>query len=133
MTALMWEYASMRSGRRTRGTAVLCLACKSQCGRCGGRQLSHVPSSVQFAEARWSGVDSHHDDTPLHLPRRHISRAVQRPCEPATMASRRANFTGFDKHKFAAASGQPANDPWARRYVPLSGEHAMMRRTLTSS
>ncbi|KAF2484531.1 NADH-ubiquinone oxidoreductase B12 subunit family-domain-containing protein [Neohortaea acidophila] len=31
------------------------------------------------------------------------------------MASRRANLTGFDKHKFAAASGQPANDPWARR------------------
>lgn len=36
-----------------------------------------------------------------------------------TMSSRR-NLTGFDAHKFAAASGQPANDPWARRYVLLT-------------
>ncbi|KAK4569944.1 hypothetical protein LTR86_002914 [Recurvomyces mirabilis] len=30
------------------------------------------------------------------------------------MASRRPNLTGFDPRKFAAAAGQPANDPWAR-------------------
>jgi len=26
----------------------------------------------------------------------------------------RPNLTGFDPQKFAAASGQPAHDPWAR-------------------
>ncbi|KAK6442152.1 hypothetical protein LTR95_001621 [Oleoguttula sp. CCFEE 5521] len=26
----------------------------------------------------------------------------------------RSNLTGFDPAKFAAAAGQPANDPWAR-------------------
>ncbi|KAI4723301.1 hypothetical protein E4T48_00418 [Aureobasidium sp. EXF-10727] len=26
----------------------------------------------------------------------------------------RPNLTGFDPQKFAAASGQPRNDPWAR-------------------
>ncbi|KAK3710590.1 hypothetical protein LTR37_010217 [Vermiconidia calcicola] len=30
------------------------------------------------------------------------------------MPSSRPNLTGFDPRKFAAASGQPANDPWAR-------------------
>ncbi|KAK5166260.1 uncharacterized protein LTR77_008521 [Saxophila tyrrhenica] len=30
------------------------------------------------------------------------------------MPSGRPNLTGFDPQKFAAASGQPANDPWAR-------------------
>ncbi|EMC97094.1 hypothetical protein BAUCODRAFT_32837 [Baudoinia panamericana UAMH 10762] len=30
------------------------------------------------------------------------------------MSSRRPNLTGFDTAKFAAAAGQPANDPWAR-------------------
>ncbi|KAF2093941.1 hypothetical protein NA57DRAFT_47700 [Rhizodiscina lignyota] len=27
----------------------------------------------------------------------------------------RTNLTGFDPQKLAAASGSPANDPWARR------------------
>jgi len=32
------------------------------------------------------------------------------------MSSRKANLTGFDPRKFAAAAGQPRNDPWARQY-----------------
>ncbi|KAK5109441.1 hypothetical protein LTR62_007000 [Meristemomyces frigidus] len=30
------------------------------------------------------------------------------------MSTRKPNLTGFDPKKFAAAAGQPANDPWAR-------------------
>lgn len=38
----------------------------------------------------------------------------------------KANLTGFDPRKLAASAGQPANDPWARRYGLLTH----MRNTL---
>jgi len=39
---------------------------------------------------------------------------LQHPIAPPHIMAPRPNLTGFDPQKFAAASGQPRNDPWAR-------------------
>ena len=92
--------------------------CQRARGRCGSARVPSPSSSTAPHLRHVVGKQVRAIETQVRL-----AQSYTHPWSPTltiytdnTMAPR-PNLTGFDPQKFAAAAGQPANDPWARAYV----------------